>query len=372
MWSKVQMRIVCLASLSAAAVASLYISAATAGVLVRIPTVPGSTATYAMDINNNNVIAGRYTTADGHTHGFFGTLDGNYKTFDVPSEDISVVRLNDANYIVGTTDRNSDCPWAGCDFVRKPDGTIESILKHGTPVDGVTGSVLDDKSFIGDRRFTDKTGAFHLVGYYGLRTKYVSEMNLPASLYWPRPRGLVPDGTVAGWFTDHGDRGNGKGFVLKEGAVTVYQYPDQSAFNTQFEGISRKGVITGAWLDQQQSFSRPFIFRLSTGRFQPIDVPGAKFSEANGINDAGVVAVGSDTSSYIYCPRKKTCPLRNANAITVAERWIPAHGSPLARVHHWSEIGPAPSSSAETRSAKKTPRSPTRSPVGVRELALPI
>lgn len=71
---------------TAAATAGVFalLSTTHAGVLVPLPKVPGSDNTYAIAINNNNVIAGRYVTADGLNHGFFGTLDGNYTTFDAP------------------------------------------------------------------------------------------------------------------------------------------------------------------------------------------------------------------------------------------------------------------------------------------------
>ena len=110
----------------AAAALSLCTFSAWAGVLVPIPPVPGSTSTSIHTINNRNVIAGDYASSDGAIHGFIGTLDGNYTTFDALSGQTFVEGLNDQGYTTGLSEvPTEDCPYQGCEYLRKPDGTVQ-------------------------------------------------------------------------------------------------------------------------------------------------------------------------------------------------------------------------------------------------------
>src|SRR3954453_1489190 len=119
-------------------------SAAGAGVLVAIPPVPGSTATYVTGINNANIITGFYETADGASNDFFGSLDGHYTTFDAPAGQTFTEAINDAGYITGVSNvPNENCPIEGCAFIRGPDGTITTILNKRRPMDGQAQGVTD-------------------------------------------------------------------------------------------------------------------------------------------------------------------------------------------------------------------------------------
>ncbi|MFL5236968.1 MAG: hypothetical protein ACJ8EL_05090, partial [Rhizomicrobium sp.] len=39
---------------------------------------------------------------------------------------------------------------------------------------------------------------------------------------------------------------------------------------------------------------------------------------------SGITAISADGSAYIYCPKKKTCPLHSPNDRVIPERWISA------------------------------------------------
>jgi hypothetical protein len=302
----------------------LCASIASAGVLVPIPSVPNSTATFVRTINNKNIVAGRYTTSDGTTHAFFGSLDGNYTTFDALDGQTFAEGLNDAGYITGDSNvPNQDCQVFGCEFLRTPDGTIKEITRHKKPLDGFPVQIISHQKFVGQYSYIDQNDNLFFYGYYGQNAKYVSDLTIPFNTMRTRPRGYAEDGTVSGWFSDS-DQHKGRGFVLSNGTVTAYDYPDQNAVFTEFEGLNKHGLIPGAWLDANQTFSRAFVFDVARNRFKPIDVAGATYAFGGGINNAGVMTVIDDTSSYIYCPSKKTCPLHSPNAKEIPEHWISA------------------------------------------------
>lgn len=231
--------------------------------------------------------------------------------------------------------QSNDCPIFGCQFLRKPDGTIAIIKKNKKPLDGLPGQLAKHENFVGTYEYIGDGGYYYYSGYYGHRAKYLSDMISPFGSDFPAPVGLSRDGTVTGWFSDPVINFENHGFVLKDGVVTAYDYPDPSAFRTQFNQTNKRGLTAGMWDDQAQEAWYAFIFDIRGARFEPIDVPGATNAIATGINDAGIVTVGDgDGSSYIYCPHKKTCPLQ-AGAIEVPERWIAArpvavHASSLA------------------------------------------
>ncbi len=125
------------AAIAAAATAWL-LSAANAGTLIPVPSVPGSTATVVRGINDSNIITGTYTDPDGSVHGFVGTLDGNYTGFDFPYGNTTPEAINNDGYITGLSNyTTNDCPYYGCEYLRKPDGSIAAITKDGAPLDGI-------------------------------------------------------------------------------------------------------------------------------------------------------------------------------------------------------------------------------------------
>ncbi|MFL6690197.1 MAG: hypothetical protein ACJ8IR_08460 [Alphaproteobacteria bacterium] len=264
-------------------------------------------------------------TADGASHVFFGTLDGQYATFDALNGETIVDGINDAGYITGESYvATDDCPLDGCQFLRTPDGTIKEITRNKAPLDGLPEQIISHQNFIGQYTYIDQNNNVFFYGYYGKGPKYVSEFTLPFNTIRTRPRGLGEDGTVTGYYTDSDGFGRVRGFVVRQGVATAYDYPDQDAFFTHFTAVNKSGLIPGQWLDSEQAFSRAFLFDSVRSRYKAIDVSGATYASAGGINNAGLVTVIDDTSSYIYCPRKSTCPLHSPDEKQIPERWISA------------------------------------------------
>ncbi|HEY8696438.1 MAG TPA: hypothetical protein VIM02_02380 [Rhizomicrobium sp.] len=295
-----------------------------AGTLIPVPSVPGSTATYIAEINNNNVIAGDYTTSDGEYHGFVGTLDGQYTTFDHPDGQTFVEGINDDGYITGGSNAHmGDCPIFGCAFLRTPGGSIKTITNDGSPVDGLGADISSHNKLIGQYFYFDGQNAF-FYGFYGKGTKYRSALTLPFNTDRTSPRGYNKRGSVVGYFHDLDNGGDYPGFTLQNGVATVVHYPDPDAYRVFLEGINDKGMISGAWIDLHDTFERAFLFDMSNNAFSEISIPNATYVFAKGINNAGVVAMTGDGVSYIYCSKRKNCPAGGGNAIEILDKWIPA------------------------------------------------
>jgi len=316
------MRKVLLAGPAVAAAVLLCVPTSNAGVLVPIPSVPGSTATFVSDINNHNVITGSYTTADGVSHGFFGTLDGTYTTFDVPDGTSGASALDDNGNIIGGAGVSQTCPYYGCGWRRNLHGTIKPLSMNRGPIDGSRGDV-SGKAFVGDYRFLDGDGLFNVVPYLGNGTKYLADISLPFNTIHASPRGFDGRGFVEGWFRDRNDGGRDRGFVLKDGIAKAYDYPDDQAFIVQFDRMNSKGWIAGAWFDAEQTFSKAFLFNWKKERFRPISLNGT-YVYALSINDAGFAVVDADNVSYLYCPNKTSCPIHGPRTMDAPDEWIPA------------------------------------------------
>ena len=99
-------------------IVALASTSAQAAVLLDVPNYPGAMATYIRAINDKNVITGYYTSDDGNTHGFVGTLDGNYTSFDASPNGTMPLGIDDAGYITISSNYTADCPVSGCAYIR--------------------------------------------------------------------------------------------------------------------------------------------------------------------------------------------------------------------------------------------------------------
>jgi len=326
-------KIVKTAIVIAGALAAL--STAQGGTLVPVTPVPDSVAMTVEEINDNNVIAGFYESADGGEHGFVGPLNGTYTTFDFGTNNMTIVHgLNNDGYLTGS-DTNVSGYIIGEEFSRRPNGDLSPVTKNGAPLDGFANGMTNHAKFVGDNWVIDVNGHLVIYGYYGKRDTYQADLVLPFNTDRTRPRGLNKSGEVVGYFHDL-DRPDEFyfGFVLKDGVATEVGYPDPTTYYTYLFGLNNKGAIVGAWQDQDGTFEDAFLYDLAKNRFKPIDVPGATFVTATGINNAGLVAVTADTSAYIYCSkRNQPCPTGGRATIEVPDRWIAAHsGNPRSVV----------------------------------------
>src|SRR6201999_3117938 len=93
------------------------------------------------------------------THAFFGTLDGNYTTFDfdaVHHPGTEARGINNKGQIVGVAgDTNITTE---VEFERALDGTMTPITYQGTPIAGVVGGINSKGAFAAENR--DMEGNF--------------------------------------------------------------------------------------------------------------------------------------------------------------------------------------------------------------------
>lgn len=296
-------------------------SAAEAGVLVPIPPVPGSTATSVTGINNANMITGFYETADGSSHGFFGSLDSHYTTFDAPAGQTFTEAINDAGYTTGGSNvPNENCPIEGCAFIRGPDGTITTILNKRRPMDGQAQGITEGVKFVGEYWYVDDQGIAEEIGLYGKRGHYRADLTLPFNTDRTRPRGYNRHGEVVGYYYQFGAYYY-PGFILKDGVATAVEFPNKSAYRTILAAVNDKGKIAGGWDDVDVGIGQAFTYDLTANTFTVIDIPGSQRALARGINNDGLVTITSDVGSFLYCPKKGTCP---AGGIGLKERHVAA------------------------------------------------
>jgi hypothetical protein len=290
---------------AAAAAAGLVFTGtvAEAGVIVPIPPVPGSTSTVVRGINNNNVITGYFTTSDGQKHGFFGGLDGKYTTFDFGTGNTEPQRINDKGLITGTAPDQGFV--IGREFIRKLDGTFLQIERKGVPLDGFAAGIRNDGRLVGDSWLVNEE---ELLPYTARRGRHVQDLpvSCDGAAHDARARDINEGGTIVG-FCQSNEGANYTGFILKDGTVTfVYE---EGSFDTNFNGINKNDIISGdACIDDACATEHALIYDLAAGRFKDISVPGAAWSYAEAINDAGVVVVDADKGPFLYCQKKTACP----------------------------------------------------------------
>lgn len=301
--------------------ASLFLCGLSTGAgsatLIPIVPVPGSCdgCTGVIGINNNNIIAGTYSTPDFVQHGYLGPLDGSdYVTFDYGGNATATEAraINDDGWVTGMGIDEDCSPFGLCEFVRQPDGTILNIEKDGAILQGTVQGITTGENLVGD--YGTQDGKF---GYQGQGGNYMQDFALPCcTADAVRPRGINASGAVAGYYFSNRTHG----FVFQNGIAMKIDYPDTKAHFTFVEGLNDKGLVAGSWTNKRQRVTHAFKLNTATGTFTSLDVPGMHFvTQAWAPNNAGLIPLDSDAGVYIYCPRKKSkCPAA-ANAIEIPD-----------------------------------------------------
>ena len=145
--------------------------------LIPIAPVQGSTYTSVTGINDSNIIVGSYGTADGAQHGFFGSLDGQYTSFDAGRLWTQSGDINNAGYIVGATVKGA--------FERYPDGSIHILKFEHAPLVGEAYGINGKGVFVGTG--FDNDGGRH--AFYAKSAKYKGEVEIPGQS-GVEPRGI--------------------------------------------------------------------------------------------------------------------------------------------------------------------------------------
>jgi hypothetical protein len=215
------------------------------------PASPNLLATVVNGVNNHGLATGYYILAGDPS---MGQQPTNYIGFTVQANGsgfASFVRsgyqqtgasgINDAGDIVGVSVLTNGL---GSGFLRAPGGTFTDI----DPALGGLPSVYSEAIGI--------NGAGSVVGYF--------TSILPPNL------NVIQDYS--------------HGFILSGGVYTQFDVPAALGFGTQLYSMNSSGMITGSFLDNTYGLPHGFLYSPSTG----LSVPGFSFvSAVGGVDEAG-------------------------------------------------------------------------------------
>lgn len=288
--------------------------------LIPIVPFPNATSTSVFGIaDDNNTIAGSYVSGeDGLTHGFYGTLDGNYTTYDFPGAPDTQARAIDGKGRLITGFSNITA--THCEFVEWQanlnSGRSEQITKDEVPLFGIVMGMSKENGFAGD--YCTDDGVIH--GQLGARYKWASDVTTPFDSPYTGERGVNSAGLVVGFYVDP-DTGLQLGTLTQGGTTSVFTYPSDQENYTVFEGVNNSGLTAGQWGDTS-GIVHSFTYNTRNGNVTQIDDPNAgSFTQAWGVNRNGLVAVSSDAGAYIYC-KNASCPNTGLKAIPLRERTL--------------------------------------------------
>jgi hypothetical protein len=273
--------------------------------LIPIVPFPGATSTTVFGIaNDNNTIVGSYIDSGGLMHGFIGTLNGTYTSFDYGSGGTQPRDIDDKDYAIGSGNMQSNNHCSFTEWIRSADGTIAPIAKGRKALFGIARGINVKELTAGDFCQADGT----ILGYTGKEEKYKHDVAVPFDTPYTGPRAINKSGTIAGFYVDSGT-GLQIGVLIKGGVTSTVAYPAPNQVYTVLEGLNDSGTAAGQWADTG-GIVHSFIYDTNASTFTELDDPGAvSFTQAWGVNKAGLTAVNSDAGSYIYCPlRKAKCP----------------------------------------------------------------
>lgn len=292
--------------------------------LIPIIPFPDATTTTLFGIaDDNNTIAGSYISGtDGLTHGFYGTLDGNYTSFDFGDSGFTQPRGIDSTGTLIAGFSNND--GVHCDFQEfeydLTAGKLKAIKKGSVALAGEAQGINSKGEFAGD--YCDTGGSGTIFGDEGSKFKWKSDVTTPFDSPYTGERGINKKGTLVGFYVNP-DTNLQIGTLIKGGVTSTVVYPDESETYTVLEGINDSGTVTGQW-DDTGGIVHGFAYDSNSSTFTEIDDPNAaSFTQPWGVNKSGLIAVSSDVGSYIYCTLKKSqCPNPGTKAIEVEVKTI--------------------------------------------------
>jgi len=280
------------------AAAAAMLASAHAAVLIPVPAAPNSTITTAFGINDAFQISGSYIGKDdGIEHAFFGTLDGNYTSFDAGDGGSEARAINNAGYMVGFSNSQNGTTADQPIFERRPGGkllTIPGVFGRAQGIDNA------HNRFAGTRW---DFGSHEAVAFVGHRGAYKHDVRIPQVHQASEANGINSDGVVVGDYfrpPTHGFMGSGN-------HMQIVDYPSADAAGTAVEGINDSGQAVGQWSDSAGN-THSFLLDIATNTFTDILVSGATNVYAWNINNQGGVAVSSDVGSFVWCKRARQCP----------------------------------------------------------------
>jgi hypothetical protein len=279
----------------------LFAGSASAAQLVPVVEVANSVqySTSPIGINDMGVITGSYVGQDTLEHGFVGTADGMYTVFDAGPNGTEPRAINNSGLITGLSNASGGNPvLQGVMFEANASLAITPIMKGGVQMLGIPQGLNNTGEFVGGYA---TGGTPKVQGFYGFSGQWMADLAMPFTVLQTRARAINNSGEVVGLFyTFNGTQSVSSGFVVKNGVVTVVNYPDPTATGTNFEGVNDQGVISGSYNDASGN-SHSFVLAPDLQTYTLILIPGSSNNQAWGINNGGEVVISSDVGPFIYC-----------------------------------------------------------------------
>ena len=275
--------------------------------------------TYPSSINDLGAITGSYWDANGFSHGFLRSRDGNFTTFDVPGVGgygTTPRAFNLEGAVVGTyTDSN----YSFHAFLRSPDGTFTTWIGPdactGNGSEGCYGSGALNINAFGTiaGRFDDNSGNFvhhsfvrnakgklKVFDVPGAGTGSYQGTGCPGCLL-----GLNQWGAIAGIYSDANSVNHG--FVRSpDGKFTTFDAPGAGTGSYEGTGcfsdcpvsLNDWGAITGVYIDT--NFVYHGYLRSPEGKIVTVDPVGSTYTFPDGINDLGAITGYYLDTSNVY------------------------------------------------------------------------
>ncbi len=276
--------------------------------------------TYPSGINALGVIAGSYQSADTVFHGFLRSPAGKFTTFQAPGADTTAgsyngtapSSINDLGAIAGSY---YDANGFSHGFLRSPDGNFTTFDVPGVGGYGSTPLAINlEGAIVG--YYTDSTYSFHafLRSPDGTFTTWIGPDactgNGSEGCYGSGASNINALGTIAGGFEDNSGNFVHHSYVRNaEGKLKVFDVPGAGTGSYQGTGcpgcnlgLNQLGAIAGIYSDAN-SVNHGFL-RSADGKFTTFDAPGAGTGSYQGtgcFSDCPVVLNdwGAITGSYI-------------------------------------------------------------------------
>src|SRR5437879_3165372 len=193
-----------------------------------------SQGTLAEDINPEGVIAGEYSDAGNVVHGFLGTEDGAFTTFDVsgagsgPGQGTFVASVEGLTPAGALAGYYTDQSGVNHGYLRAPNGAITKFDVPGAGTGPGEGTFVGGINAEGTAMsfYVDPSNAFH--GYVRAPNGTITTFDIPGAGTGPGqgtgPQAINAPGTIIGNYFDVS--GASHGFIrAKHGAITVFDVP---------------------------------------------------------------------------------------------------------------------------------------------------
>jgi probable HAF family extracellular repeat protein len=253
--------------------------------------VPGASLTYVSGVNSSGEMVGWYVPTGSSTGNGFLLSGGNFTFLNYPGGyDTEARGITDAGLIVGNAYISSE----GTVGFTYQGGVFNTIQINGYP-DTCAEAINSAGAIVGTYGFGGTEG-FELFG-----TKF-KNIGPPGSYGGILATGINKSGRVVGITMEGAD---GNGFLYQNGRYKTITVPGSTGL-TEAWGINDTDVIVG-WYFGCAPTCTEHGFVLMSGRYFSFDYPGAMFTFALGINNAGQIVGGYSldgvtTHGYVTSP----------------------------------------------------------------------